>query len=111
MLPIQAGRLRHRITINKPVPGTPDSYGGVQNTWQSVGTFWASIESLSGREFEVAKSYAATVSHRIVMRYAPGILPTYQVIYGTRIFNVNGVLNVEERNRQLTLFCTEQIKT
>lgn len=112
MQPIQAGKLRHRVTINKPIlGGTPDAYNAQAQSQQLVGTFWASVEPISGREIEVAKTYAATVSHKIQMRYVPGILTTYQLLFNGRTFNINAVLNAEERNRMLTLFVTEKIAT
>lgn len=111
MRPVEAGKLRHRITINQPSLGTATAYGNAPVAWALVGKFWASIEPIGGREFEVAKSYAATVSHKISMRYAPGILPTCQIVFGTRTFNINGIMNAEGRNRMLVMFCTEKIVT
>ena len=41
------------------------------------------------------------------MRWRPGMVPTMRVVFGSRAFAINAVLNVLERNRELNLYCTE----
>lgn len=45
-MPIQAGKLRHRITIQRETV-TRDEYGSEVKTWDDLATVWASVEPLS----------------------------------------------------------------
>ena len=55
---MQAGRLRHRITINQKVVARND-FGEEIITWTEVGTFWGSVEPLQGRELLEARQAIA----------------------------------------------------
>ncbi len=107
---LDAGRLRDRITIQtKSV--TRDAYGAEVVTWTTLATVWASVETLSGRE------YLATISggipqvrserlSRVVIRYRPDVRETMQISYGTRTLRIERVLEVERRET-LHLRCSE----
>lgn len=45
-MPIQAGNLRHRITIQRETT-TRDAYGSEVKTWADLATVWASLDPLS----------------------------------------------------------------
>lgn len=53
---------------------------------------------------------AATVSHRVTMR-PPGVTvtPAEQIVFNGRIFNIESVINPEERNQELQLMCRELV--
>jgi|GEM_PF-1821001 len=112
---MQAGQFKHKISILKPCPGKPDPYGQKKTPFVAFRTAKASIEPLTGREQQFAMTWGATVNHKIQMRYQPGILPTHQVQFGSRIFAINAVLDGDgqdammgERRRFLTILVTEQ---
>jgi len=69
----------------------------------------ASIEPISGREYFSAQTTQADVTHRINLRYVAGVKPKMRVKYGSRIFDILSVSNVDERNRELQLMCRESI--
>lgn len=104
---MQAGKLRHRIEIQKRQTGGVDAFGGRSEGWSFVAKAWASIEPQTGRQLEFARQFTATVSHKITMRYVPGLSPAMRVKFGSRIFEINGVIDLEERHREINLFCTE----
>ena len=105
---MRIGKLRHRITIERVVE-TQDADGAVIETWSTYATIQASIEPISGREYFAAQSTQADVTHRIGIRYLSGIVPKMRVKYGSRIFDILSVINVNERNRELQLMCRESI--
>lgn len=86
-----------------------DSAGQVIETWTEVSTEWASIEPVSSREFFAASGERAEVTHKIGIHYGVTVLPRDQIVYGDRTFDVKGSMNVEERNRELLLMCSEFI--
>ncbi len=105
---MRGGPLRCRITIEAPVE-TQGSDGSIATTWETFIEAWASIEPLIGREYFAQQREQATVSHKIRMRYQPGIKHKMRVAWGTRIFEIESVLNVGERNRENVLMCQESV--
>jgi SPP1 family predicted phage head-tail adaptor len=103
---IRTGLLRHKICIQEKVT-LRDSMGGEIVTWEPFTYCWAQIEPLSGREYFAAKQAQASISHKMIMRYQSGIKPYHRIQWGERNFNIDAILNPEERNRELTIFCTE----
>jgi len=106
---IRAGELRHRVTIQQNNNPTRGSSGEEIPNWQDVATVWAAVEPLRGREFFESQQVNAEVTTRIRIRYRSGIAPTMRAVYGNRIFDIQAVINVDERNRELHLMCREEV--
>ena len=107
----KSGDLRRSIQIQQR-SATIDSVGGQSTTWTTVATVWADIQPLSGRELMAAQEVQAEVSHTISIRYQPlfsdpKAMAAMRVLYGTRIFNISASMNVDERNRLITLMANE----
>jgi SPP1 family predicted phage head-tail adaptor len=106
---VEAGRLRHLISIQQQTT-TQDSYGEAVNTWTDVyANIWASVEPLQGREFFSGEKFQSEITHRIRMRYKSGLLPKQRVKFGTRYFYVTDIINPQERNKELQLMAKELI--
>jgi SPP1 family predicted phage head-tail adaptor len=105
---MHAGPMRHRITIETPTE-TQGRDGSTVRAWNAFLSTRASIEPLTGREYFAAEREQADVSHRIRMRYTGGITHRMRVSFGSRIFEIESVINVGERNRELILICREAI--
>lgn len=105
--PIRAGELRHRITIEQ-VTETRDVIGGVTESWSTFATRWAAVEPLAGREYFSAQQEEADVDHRIRLRYLAGVVPKMRVKFGARLFDIQTVLNLDERKRELHLMARER---
>jgi len=106
----QAGRLRHRITIQAPAaPSNPFVPGTATPT--TVATLWACIRPLTSSEVFQATQVSMKLSHRITIRY-PGasvvLKPGYLILFGTRVFKLaEGFINTEERNITVDLLAYE----
>ena len=107
---LDAGRLRDRVTIQTRSV-TRDAYGAEVVTWATLATVWASVETLSGRE------YLATISggipqvrserlSRVVIRYRSDVREYMQIVYGNRTLRIEQVLEAERREA-LHLMCSE----
>ena len=105
---MRAGPLRCRVTIEEPVE-TQGSDGSVIQAWETFATAWASIEPLIGKEYFAQQREQATVSHKIRMRHVAGITHKMRIAWGTRLFEIESVLNVGERNREIVLMCSETL--
>lgn len=104
---MQAGQLRHSITIQKRTSTV--SHGEQSTTWTDFVRAFASVQPLTGREALVSRQETADVSHKVIMRYQAGITPAMRVSYNGRFFDVQAVLNIDERNRELHLLCIENV--
>ncbi len=60
---MQAGKLRHRITLQEPVKEQNPTTGAVINTWRDVATLWAEVAALSAREFIAAQGLSGRSYH------------------------------------------------
>ena len=106
----RAGRLRHRIYLQSKVV-VRDSFGSESITWktETPAPIWAGIEPLSAREFFASQQMKSEVTHKVIIRYYKGVQTDWRVLWGARQFNIVSIINPEERNRELTLLCTEWI--
>lgn len=105
---MEAGELRHRITIQEKSV-TRDDFGGEVITWVTHCEAWAAIEPLQGREFIEARLAQAEVTDRIRMRYQAGIRPEMRVLFGTRVYEIQTVLTTREIHHEIQMMCKEQI--
>ncbi len=106
---MRAGELRHVVKIERPVV-TLGTRGERTTTWEVVVAKWrVSIQNTGGREGEAAKRLWADASHVIKGRYIPGVTPECRVVFGTRVFGIGAVDNVDERNVELRLSCAEAV--
>lgn len=104
---MRAGRLKQRVRIQEFVE-VVDEYGTpIGSDWEDVAIVWASVEPLRGREYIQLQNTQAELTTRIRIRYQPGITPAMRVLYDDRKFNIQSVIDPEERHRELELMCIE----
>jgi head-tail adaptor len=73
---MQAGTLRDRITIYRPLEPsetTQDSLGRDEGSAEEVGSFWCCITPLAGRELDAVRQHWANARYKVVMRAQRGI--------------------------------------
>jgi len=105
---IRAGRLRHYVTVQQATE-TQDTDGGVIQTWATYGYTYAEISPKSGSEDFAAAGINASVVHEIRIRYLKGLVPKMRIVHGDRTFEIVGVVNWGERDREMLLNCTEVV--
>jgi SPP1 family predicted phage head-tail adaptor len=105
---MRAGILRNYITIQQPTE-THDGNLELVLTWSTFTQCWAEILPLNGREYWTAKQVLPEITGKIRIRYITGITPKMRILFGTRYFNINAVLNPDERNIELILLVTEVV--
>jgi len=102
------GKLRHRISLQS-ITETQNSYGELVQTKSTkpYATVWASVEPLSGREYMDAKQINAELSHKVIIRHNSSVTPEDVVLFGSREFKIDSVINYEERGIYQVLMCKE----
>lgn len=103
---MNAGRLRHRLTLQEPVEAR-NSYNEVITTWALVAVVWGSVEPLSGREFFDAEHVQSEITHRVRLRYRAGITPEMRVLHEGRDLRIESVIDYRELHSELQLMCKE----
>jgi SPP1 family predicted phage head-tail adaptor len=85
---MNAGDLRHRITLQKQRTGQ-DNYGQpLENEYDDFTTVWAAVNPILGKEYFAAETIQSDVTHRIRLRYCKGITPDMRVKFGDRYFTI-----------------------
>jgi SPP1 family predicted phage head-tail adaptor len=105
---MRSGALRQRVTVMAPgTPGAPDALGQPTLSPITVGTYWADVRPLSGRELAIAQQLRADLSHLVVMRRVGALDATMWLIFNGLQLNIGAVVDVDSRRRELNLYCTQ----
>jgi SPP1 family predicted phage head-tail adaptor len=107
---LTAGDLKHRVRIDGPRPTSDNVVGEPQSAWEEIGRFWANVRPVQGREVEYAKQLAATVTHKVRMRWTDRVNATCRLVFGGREFAINAVIDPAEDRRELNVYCTEKVR-
>lgn len=103
-----AGRLRHRITIESPELVQNPVTGELVQSWVPVAqNIAAAIEPLSAREFIAAQATQSKITARIVIRYRAGLKPNMRIVASDgAIYNPQGFLpDLNSGREYITIPC------
>ena len=107
---MRAGKLRHRITIQElSITKDPDGYNEDIENWVDFKKVWAEIEPLKGKEYWAAKQVVGEVTGRMKIRYLEGVNEKMRVIYGSKTYDIEAVINVDEKNKEMQLLVKEDL--
>lgn len=102
----QVGKLRHRITVQRGTV-TIDEYQQPQETIEDIGTYWAQVIPLSGKELVNAKQIKPTTSHQVYMRQNVPVIATDRLLFEGRYLGIDQINRMGERNEWYSIMCTE----
>lgn len=89
---MNAGKLRHRVTIQN-FTETQDPYSGeITKNWENLATVWAEVAPLSVREFIAASAEQGEITARITIRNMANITNQSRVLFRDKIYNIHGAL-------------------
>ncbi len=94
-----AAKANNRLTIQRPVE-TVDLYGGRTVTWQDVGTYWAQLIPLSGREIFQQQAHQSRITHRAIIRYQTALqnittISDYRALVDSKLFGITTAINLD----------------
>lgn len=110
---LSAGKLRHRVLIQRPVEVQDDQTGAVNLTWVDVAKVWAAIEPISVREFIAADVEDSKITTRITIRYRKNLDHSYRFYHEAqkKYYDIHGILFDKESGLEyITLPCSEGLK-
>lgn len=108
MRAIRIGKLDKRIEIGNVEEVRQDN-GRYVESFVPFHKCWARVHPLSGTERFDAQQIQSELSHRVEIRYYPGIMPQMKIKYGDRQFNIESVIDLEEQHREMYLNCSEVV--
>ncbi|EIC82153.1 phage head closure protein [Serratia sp. M24T3] len=107
---MQAGKLRHRIMLQKPANLRDPETGSVIPGWEDVKKLWADVVPLSAREFIAAQAVQSEVTTRITLRKRSDVTNQHRIIFRGQVYNIQGVLPDPVSGLEyMTLPCSEGV--
>lgn len=97
---IDAGQLTARLDLESALEA-PDGQGGVTVSHAVESSHWARLEPVSAEHAELAHVGRQTVSHRIWIRHAAGIVAGKRFRKGARVFDILTVYDPDDTGRYL----------
>lgn len=94
---IHSGSMRERVTIQKPVENQ-SSFGETTLTWVDEGTVYASVMGVRASDYFAAQQAGVLVTHRIRIRFFPGITHQHRLVWRGRVMEISSVLERETRS-------------
>lgn len=105
---MQIGKRQKRLAIQTKQT-VRDDMGGFSHTWVTDKTVWASIVPASGKELLSGEQVHAEVTHKITIRFYSGLTTKNRLLYGSRVFDINFIKNIDERDRYMEMLCKEVV--
>lgn len=104
---MRAGRLNHKVTLQRRQAGQ-DAAGQPVDTWIELATRRARVEPGGGREYLERSGQSSEVTTRFTLRYdssLAGLTPADRLVFNGSVYDIEAVINSDERNIKLTLMC------
>jgi SPP1 family predicted phage head-tail adaptor len=103
---IDPGKLRERVTV-QIASGTTNALGETVLAWSNSSAVWASVEGVSAREALISGQQETTVSHRVRLRYLPGLTSQHRFSWRSRTLEIVSLLEHGNRSEHEAI-CQEQ---
>jgi SPP1 family predicted phage head-tail adaptor len=104
---MDAGKLRERVTV-QIASGATNALGETVLSWANSSAVWASVEGVSAREALTAGQQETTVSHRVRLRYLPGLTQNMRFSWRSRTLDIVSLLEHGNRSEHEAI-CQEQL--
>lgn len=101
-----AGSYRHPCTFQQKSSTTND-YGEPIDQWDDVVTVKAGIYPVSGKDYVSAVETNSEITTKVHVRYVPGLSADMRIKFGSRTFTIIAIINFQEMNKELQIFCKE----
>jgi len=103
---IRPGDLRERVTV-QIASGTTNALGETVLAWSDSSAVWASVEGVSAREALTAGQQETTVTHKVRMRYLPGLTQQMRFSWRSRTLEIISLLEHGHRTEHEAI-CEER---
>lgn len=98
--------LKHRVRLER-VSRVSDGGGGGADTWALVDEFWAAVVPAQSTEPFQSEQHQGSARHHVFCRYRTDVRLSDRLVLGTRRFDIQGIMNVNDDAEFLKLSCEE----
>jgi SPP1 family predicted phage head-tail adaptor len=103
---IDPGKLRERVTV-QIASGTTNALGETVLAWNNSSAVLASVEGVSAREALIAGQQETSVTHKVRLRYLPGLTQQMRFSWRSRTLEIVSLLEHGNRSEHEAI-CQEQ---
>lgn len=104
---IIAGRMRERVTIQKPAD-VQNQFGEATLQWNTLGTVWAQVTNLTARDYFAAQQAGTLTTHRVLIRFFKDLDHQCRFIWRGRVLEITSIL-IQEDRREHEVFAKEVV--
>ena len=104
---IDPGKLRERVTV-QIASGTTNALGETVLAWSDSSSVWASVEGVSAREALAAGQQDTTITHKVRLRYLPGLTQSMRFSWRSRTLEIVSLLEHGNRSEHEAI-CQETV--
>ena len=106
---MEAGKLRHRVTIETPTPARDPKSGEVlREAWAEFATVWAEVRPVGAFRREQAEQTVGKVSHEVSIRHRPDLPSAFRLKFKGRVLKLTQPpINVGEREVEIRMTVNE----
>lgn len=105
---IDPGKLRERVTV-QVASGSTNQFGETVLSWANSTSVWASVEGVTARESLGMGQQEIGITHRVRMRYLPGLTQNMRLSWRSRTLDIVSLLEHGNRSEH-ELICQETVK-
>ena len=107
MAKVMIGELRDKVTLRRKAE-TADGMGGFTETWSDMGTAWAKVTSVRGKELMEALQLQGELTHKVFMRYRADVDEANQITWRGRTLKIVSPPIILGHDQWLEILCKEE---
>lgn len=104
---LDPSKMRERVTV-QIASGTTNALGETVLSWINSTSVWASVEGVSSREALEAGKQDTSVTHRLRLRYLPGLTSDMRFAWRSRTLDIVSLLEYGNRTEHVAI-CEESV--
>lgn len=104
---IDIGKMRERVTVQVASTST-NALGEAVRTWATASSVWASVEGVAAREALASGQQDVNITHRVRLRYLPGLTQQMQFSWRNRTLEIVSLLEYGNRSEHVAI-CEEKV--
>ena len=111
MKAIKIGKMRHRLVFKTPSRTSDGKGGATAVTWSTFSTVWGDLQPASANQVIRAQALQHEVTHVARIRPLANVTSKMRVEFDSRVFHVQGYVDLVEQGREMHVFLKEGVQS